>query len=131
MNAHERQAFDVLLRLAVEHYAERLEQRCQGADAAAARLAADPDGDGVWLTQFVDAVFQDHLLDNTAGACFVLGALERRPAPAATGPGTAIATTLGSMARAAFAALLREQTIEELSRRAAFQPAPAHEGDGR
>lgn len=125
MNAHERQAFDVLLRLAVEHYAERLEQRCEGAVTAGARLGTDPEGEGVWLGRFVDAVFQDHLLDNTAGACFVLSALERRPAPAATASGAAIATTLGSMARAAFASLLRDLTLEELSRRAAFQAAPA------
>ena len=81
MNAHERQQFDILLQTAVDHYAERLIQRNDGPDNARTRLLETPEAEGVWLSGFVDAVFQDSLLDNTAGACFVLEALERRPAP--------------------------------------------------
>lgn len=128
MNAHERQQFDMLLQLAVERYAERLVQRNDGPEQAHARLRDTPDADGVWLSGFVDAVFQDSLLDNTAGACFVLEALERRPAPATTvlGPSTAprapsVAETLAALARGTFAALLRQKTLEELARRSSYQ----------
>jgi len=68
----------------------------------------------------VDAVFQDALLDNTAGACFVLGALERRPSPVVAPLGT-IGETLAASARRAFAALLQSKTAEELARRGNYQ----------
>jgi len=77
VNAHERQQFDVLLQTAVDRYAERLIQRNDGPENARTRLLETPEAEGVWLSGFVDAVFQDSLLDNTAGACFVLEALER------------------------------------------------------
>lgn len=128
MNAHERQQFDMLLQLAVERYAERLVQRNDGPERAHARLRDTPDADGVWLSGFVDAVFQDGLLDNTAGACFVLEALERRPAPAtraaapsASTAAPSVAETLTAMARGAFAALLQQKTLEELARRSSYQ----------
>lgn len=128
MNAHERQQFDMLLQLAVERYAERLVQRNDGPEQAHARLGDTPDADGVWLSGFVDAVFQDSLLDNTAGACFVLEALERRPAPAirvsappAAASAPSVAETLAAMAHAAFAALLQQKTLEELARRSSYQ----------
>jgi hypothetical protein len=81
VNAHERQQFDMLLQTAVDRYAERLIQRNDDAENARTRLLETPEAEGVWLSGFVDAVFQDSLLDNTAGACFVVEALERRPAP--------------------------------------------------
>jgi hypothetical protein len=142
VNPHERQQFDMLLQLAVERYAERLVQRNDGPEQAHARLRDTPDADGVWLSGFVDAVFQDSLLDNTAGACFVLEALERRPAPAiasvpsapsassarsassassASSAAPSVAQTLAAMAREAFAALLRQKTLEELDRRSSYQ----------
>lgn len=120
MNAHERQQFDMLLQLAVERYAERLVQRNDGPEGAHGRLQESPEAEGVWLSAFVAAVFQDSLLDNTAGACFVLEALERRIVPAASPAGT-VGEVLAGMARAAFATLLRQKTLEELARRASYQ----------
>jgi hypothetical protein len=145
VNAHERQQFDMLLQLAVERYAERLVQRNDGPERAHARLRDTPDAEGVWLPGFVDAVFQDSLVDNTAGACFVLEALERRPAPAVStvpsapsapsassvlsaasaapsaSSAASVAQALAAMARAAFADLLQQKTLEELDRRASYQ----------
>lgn len=128
MNAHERQQFDMLLQMAVDRYAERLVQRNDGPEQAHVRLRDTPDAEGVWLSGFVDAVFQDSLLDNTAGACFVLEALERRPVPAPAGDATsagAAASSVGDLlarvSRQAFAALLRQKTLEELARRSSYQ----------
>lgn len=123
MNAHERQQFDVLLQMAVDRYAERLVQRNDGPETARTRLLEQAEADGVWLSEFVEVWFQDSLLDNTAGACFVLEALERRPVPEACraiGP-QPIGGALAALARAAFAVLLRQKTAEELARRAGYQ----------
>lgn len=114
MEAYQRQQFDLLLALAVERFAERLVQRNQGAATALARLRANPQGEGVWLDQFVEAIFRDFLLDTPGGACFVLQALARRHvAPPEAG---AVETMLQQMARRAFADLLATKTIEMLER---------------
>lgn len=94
MEAYQRQQFDFLLLTAAERFAERLVQRCGGAGPARARLRADPQGEGVWLDQFAQAIFRDFLLNNPAGACFVLQALACRPAPAPTA-GATIEALLG------------------------------------
>lgn len=124
MNAHERQQFDLLLYTAVDRFAERLVHRNEGAQRAHARLLATPEAEGVWLSEFVQALFRDALLDNSAGACFVLEALERRPltAPPPTAP--TVGETIQSLARAAFGTLLHQKTAEELARRAAFEGGP-------
>jgi hypothetical protein len=80
----------------------------------------------VWLTDFVDAFFQDHLLDTPGGACFVLQALAKRPAPAALAPATdaadppPLADHLQTLARHAFADLLAQKADEALERHASF-----------
>ncbi len=59
-------------------------------------------------------MFQDFLLDSPAGACFVLQALARRPAPA--GAAGTIEQALQQMALRAFADLLllkADETIEQ------------------
>lgn len=120
MNPHERQQFDMLLELAVERYAERLAQRNDGPDRARQLLLEAPESPGVWLSEFVDAVFQDALLDNTAGACFVLQALERRLSPEVPAAAT-IGDGLAAASRRAFGVLLQMKTAEELARRANYQ----------
>lgn len=120
MDAHQRQQFDVLLALAADRCAERCEQRCGGAEAALARLAADPQGEGVWLDDFVRAVFADALLEGPDGATWVLAALARRPLPPLALDGArTVGDAAGRLAHAAFAALLRDRVHEELARRAA------------
>lgn len=112
MDLHERAQFDFLLQAAVERYVERLEQRNGGAAPALARLRAEPEGEGVWLTEFTRAILRDFLLDNAAGAAFVLRALARRrvsPPPAGT-----VEEMLVGMATEAFAALLKSKSEEAL-----------------
>ncbi len=115
MEAYQRQQFDLLLMMAVDRFVERMVQRCAGAEAALVRLRADPQGEGIWLDRFVQAIFQDFLLDNPAGACFVLQALAGKtiPPPAAG----SIELMLQTMARRAFAdvlALRSEEALEQM-----------------
>ncbi len=122
MESHERQQFDFFLNAAIERFVDRVEQRCGGPVPALERLRADPNADGVWLDEFVGALFSDFLLDNAAGASFVLQALGRRPAPPiAPTPGETIDQHLARMARAAFGHVLRLKTDEALEQRQAFQ----------
>ncbi len=125
MDLHERQQFDLLLQLSVERYVERLEQRNEGAENALYRLRSAPHGEGVWLSQFVDAIFQDFLLNTPDGAAFVLRALPSRRVHAPKA-GT-VESMLKNMSENAFADLLRQKTEEELERRMSYQalsPAP-------
>ncbi len=78
MELHERAQFDFLINTAAERFVERLVQRTGGLEEGLAALRADPQGPGVWLDEFVRAVLRDFLLDNTAGAAFVLGNCEKR-----------------------------------------------------
>ncbi|MEM9037460.1 MAG: hypothetical protein AAGA99_07260 [Actinomycetota bacterium] len=116
MDPHQRQQFDFLLFTAVDRFVERVIQRCAGADAALARLRDDPNGDGVWLDDYLDAVLSEFLLDNTGGACFVLSALEKRPVPELrtdVAPAR-IGAWLEVTARAAFRELLLRKVDEAL-----------------
>lgn len=118
MEAYQRQQFDFLLMTAVERYVERLVQRNEGAENALTRLRAAPQGEGIWLDEFAQAIFRDFLLDNAAGACFVLQALPRRrvaPPEAAT-----IEAMLQAMALRAFADLLGAKTAEALEQQIGY-----------
>lgn len=112
MNLHERQQFDFLLVTAIERYTERLIQRCEGAENALTRLKEDVNAEGVWLDQYVDAIFSDFLLDNLAGACFVLQALPKRKH--ADIPSGKIEPTLIALAKSAFADVLATRMEESL-----------------
>ncbi len=112
MEAYQRQQFDFVLGIAIERFVDRIIHRCGSHEAALTRLRADPQGEGVWLDAFVQAFMRDVLLDNPAGACFVLQALERRQI-AAPQPGT-VGTMLEQMALRAFADLLAAKAEEAL-----------------
>jgi len=114
-----RQQFDVLLQMATERLTERAAQRCAGAEVALERLRTDPDGEGVWLGDFVDAFFEDALLDNTAGACFVLQALEKRPLATELHKGS-VGEIVQALAKRAFRDLLTRKTTDALSQQAAY-----------
>ncbi|GAB4436819.1 MAG: hypothetical protein OHK0015_28990 [Chloroflexi bacterium OHK40] len=118
MEAYQRQQFDFLLLTAVDRYVERIVQRNEGAANALARLRADPQGEGIWLDEFTRAIFRDFLLDNPAGACFVLQALPRRrlPAPEA---GT-VEQILQQLALRAFADLLGAKATEALEQQIGY-----------
>lgn len=114
MNLHEKQQFDFLLMTAAERFADRIVQRCAGQENALARLKEDRNGDGIWLDEFVENIFEDFLLDNTAGACFVLSALERREIEfVANGK---IYSAILAMAKKAFGDLLYVKIIDSMER---------------
>jgi len=118
MEPHLRQQFDLLLQEATGNFVERVVHRCGGPETALERLQTDPESEGVWVGEFVDNWFSEQLLDSTAGACFVLDALERRTLPPDPGgPGTEV---LARLARAAFADLLVRQATQAVSRQLAF-----------
>jgi hypothetical protein len=119
MDMHERQQFDLLLELAVARFVERLEQRNEGAENALARLRANPEGEFIWIGQFVEAFFQDFLLNSVDGAAFVLRAVPRRRVMVST-EGTVEAVLL-AMAMNVFSDLLQQKTDEELERRIGYQ----------
>ncbi len=121
---HEEQQFHFLLFTAVERFTERLEQRCGGSAAALDRLRDEPEGEGIWLTQFAQAIFNDFLLNNPAGACFILQALASQPSPVLplADITATIETHLQTLALAAFARSLQAKTEESLERNAIFEP---------
>ncbi|MDJ0753898.1 MAG: hypothetical protein QNJ45_10295 [Ardenticatenaceae bacterium] len=119
MDLHQRQQFDFLLMTATERFVDRLIQRQMGAQNALQRLREDPNGEGVWLDDFVDAIFQDFLLDNVAGACFVLRALAKSKLEAVSA-GKNIETTLVAMSKQAFAQLLRSKAEEVLEQESMY-----------
>jgi hypothetical protein len=121
MDAHARQQFDFFFNSAIERFVERIEQRCGGPVPGIARLRENPNGEGVWVDEFVAALFGDFLLDNPAGAAFVLQALARRTVPVATQPAPTIGEWLQQSARQAFAVVLAAKTEEALEQRLAFQ----------
>jgi hypothetical protein len=118
MEPHLRQQFDLMLHEATGNFTERAVHRCGGPQVALERLRADPESEGVWVGEFVDAFFADNLLDGPAGAAFVLEALERRSLPA--DPGGPVPEVLGRLARAAFAEVLAAQAAQLIQRQLAF-----------
>lgn len=115
-----RQQFDLLLQEATGSFVERVVHRCGGAQRALDLLRSDPEAEGVWLSRFVGAVFEEHLLEDAAGACFVLQALDRRLLPA--DPGGPVPEVLGRLARMAFAEVLAGRAGQELQRQLVFSP---------
>lgn len=114
MDAFLRQQFDVLLLTAADRFVERIVQRCEGQSNALRALQADPEGPGVWLSEYVDAVFAEFCLDDAAGAAFVLQALPKRPVTVQD-EGT-VTDVLVRLAKSTFAALLLAKVVEALDR---------------
>ncbi len=119
MELHQRQQFDFLLLTAAERFTERLIQRNGGIAPALRQLREAPDGPGVWLRKFVEALFHDFLLDNPAGACFVLQALPRQKVQIATSSGK-VEQVLQEMAIQVFAKVLHQKVEEQLEHALTF-----------
>lgn len=114
VDLHQRQQFELLLGQSGESFIERIVQRCAGQDNALRALESDRNGEGVWLGDFVDAVFADFCLDNAEGAAFVLCALKSRSlALAFDGK---VGDGLVRAAKEAFADLLYEKVLESMNR---------------
>ncbi len=116
MELHARQQFDFLLMTAVERLTERLVQRRGGAVPALEVLRSTSSHE---TRLFVDALFQDFLLDNPAGACFVLEALSERRVDAPAGG--ELGAVLVTLAKQAFGDLLNVKAEEALEQAAAFE----------
>jgi hypothetical protein len=75
MELHEWAQFDFLLNTAAERFVERLVQRTGGLEEGLAALRRDPQGESVWLDEFIRAVLRDFLLDGQGGAGDPTGAV--------------------------------------------------------
>jgi hypothetical protein len=117
MDLFAQQHFDAILRDAAGNFAERCVYRCGGAAAASAVLAEDPRA--LDLDSFVGAFFAENLLEDSAGACFVLQALERRTVPSDSGG--PVAEVLARLARAAFADVLVAQASQVLQQQQIYE----------
>jgi hypothetical protein len=124
MELYERQQFDFLLQTAVERWVERIEQRNEGPANALERLRTDREGAGLWMSKFVDAVFDDFLINNLEGACFVLRALAKRPGLPMPANKT-VEQTLIAAAKQVFADVFYLKTEESLEQHSAFEGAGA------
>ncbi|AXI38930.1 hypothetical protein CX649_04290 [Bacillaceae bacterium ZC4] len=122
MNPHEQQYFNLLLGMAVDRFCERIIQRNEGAQKALERLRANPQSEGIWLNEFVDAFFRDALLDNPAGSCLILQALANHRVNDFTNivDRNTVEEMLQEMAKQTFAALLYRKTEEALEQTLAF-----------
>lgn len=119
MDVHQRQQFELLLAQSAEAFIERIVQRCAGQENALRTLQHDRNAEGVWLDDFVDAVFADWCLDNPEGAAFVLCALQRRPIELLAASGS-IGEVLVRAAKGAYAELLHEKVLESMSRASVY-----------
>ena len=122
MDLHEQQQFDFLLQTAVERLALRLTEQCRGAEPALERLGPSEDEPAEPVLQFVDALFADFLLDNAAGACFILQGMASAPVPLPwqEEPAT-VEQHLVALAKAALARLLHRKVRERLAQMSMYQ----------
>lgn len=114
MELHLRQQFELMLSEATGNFVERIVHRCGGEEEALRRLQEDPNAEGVWIDEFVSAFFDEHLLTNAAGSCFVLEALERRSVP--EDPGGPVVDVVARLARSAFSDVLSVQAAQLIQR---------------
>jgi hypothetical protein len=108
--------------MAVDRFSERIIQRNEGVQKALERLRANPDGEGIWLNEFVDAFFRDALLDNPAGSCLILQALANQRVNDLSNivERVTVGEMLQEMAKQTFAVLLHRKTEEALEQTLAF-----------
>jgi hypothetical protein len=116
----ERQQFDLLLHEAAGNFVERIVHRCGGPEVAWERLRVDPESEGVWLSEFVTVVFDEHLLNSPEGSCFVLQALAKRALP--PDPGGSVTDVLARSAHLVFSEVLAKQAGQLLQQQLVFQP---------
>lgn len=125
MDLYKRQQFEFLLQTAVERLAEKLEQRHRGSESALQSLQQG-NSNGL-IVDFVEAIFQDFLLDNIDGACFILSAIPQRRLgqPVSLCADQSIQSTLVQFAKQQFHLLLQAKTLEALEQHAGYQAVDA------
>ena len=119
MDVYKQQQFGFFLQTATERFVARLEERFRGPEPALEKIQLDPNAEGIWLDEFTEAVFEDFLLNNVEGACFILQALAKRKTDAVKSGN--VETTLIAMAKKLFSALMLQKTIESLEQHAGYQ----------
>lgn len=119
MDLYAQQQFGFFLQTATERYVMRLEERFRGAEPALARARQAPDEFRAGLRQFTDAVFEDFLLNNLAGACFVLQGMAQRQVESA--PAGSVESVLVEMSKELFTDLLENKSVEMLEQHASYQ----------
>ena len=119
MDLYQQQQFCFFLQTATERFVARLEERFRGADSALEQIKSDRHSEELRLDEFVDAVFEDFLLNNAAGACFVLQSLAQRTIDSVEGG--SVEATLITMAKRLFRELMLQKTIEALELHSGYQ----------
>jgi hypothetical protein len=122
MNPHVQQYFHLLLAMASDRLSERIIHRNEGIQKALERLRDNPQGEGIWLNEFVDAFFHEILLDNPAGYCLILHSLANQPVDEYFNmvEYVTVGEMLEKMAKQIFAILLHRKTKETLEQTLAF-----------
>ena len=117
--------FDMVLMGSVERLFERATARFEGEEAALAKLKSPDDSLSQLVEGFVSAIFNDFGIGDSAGACFILKALDRQIVTVKD-YGGAIGDLLLATAKVAFSEILVRKTIEaaELSISYDFRAAP-------
>ena len=125
MDLYQRQQFDFMLATASERLCARLQERFRGIEAALDQIQTDPKGGAIGLGHFVDAFFDDFLLNNIEGACFVLQALGRRRWLETAGG--SVEEVLIAEAKQLFSNLLLAKVTEMLEQYSRYQSVAARE----
>lgn len=126
MSPHEEEYFNIILQMAVERFSERALYRLGSVEEVIRKLRDDPQGDGVWLDQFVDVFFNDLLLHQIEGYAFIVRALSDQPIRLSSlfdGPNEraeTLETILRRLAVTSFADLLQKKTIEVLEQQSMY-----------
>jgi len=122
VNDYEKQYFNTLLQIASERFVERVIHRAGGVKSALELLRKDPNCNGVWLDKFVDAFFEEFLLDNPEGACFILQALAKRQYSIShfNNQPLMVEEIVEKMAKEVFQNLLNQKVEEVLEQNLAF-----------
>ncbi len=111
METWSRSLFDLVLMSSQDRLFERAVARFEGEDAALARLKSPDESVAQLVSDFVDALFNDFGIVDSAGACFVLQGLQRQRVTIANYDGS-IEGLLVKVAKDAFSALLVRKTVE-------------------
>ena len=126
MSPHEEEYFNIILQMAVERFSERALYRLGNVEEVIRKLRDDPQGEGVWLGQFVDVFFNDLLLHQIEGYAFIVRALSDQPIRLSSlfdGPNEraeTLETILRRLAVTSFADLLQKKTIEVLEQQSMY-----------
>ena len=123
MNDWERVYIDTLLHDACDIVCQTAIQRCDGPTNTLKKLREDPNGEGIWLDQFIPMFLGERAFDTDAGACAILEAFAKKPMPQVQGD--SISSTLRGASRSIFAEMVLLK-IDETLQRGSMQEGGVH-----